>query len=278
MMPFIRKGRFVMTDSVNNMHSINNTSLNKSVSFKPCIIIPVYNHHQKITQVIAQLAPMHIACIMIDDGSNNDCQQALEKIQQDNSWVTLFRLAENQGKGAAVCFALQQALQQGFTHALQVDADGQHNLADLPRFLEISQQFPQHIISGSRVYDSVPSNRRYGRLLTDVWVWINTLSFDIKDSMCGYRLYPLAQTTEVLKKYTIGQRMDFDTDIMVKHYWEGIGVKHVETAVIYDDDIISHFDLWQDNIRITLMHTRLFFGMLKRLPILLYRKFTYAQH
>lgn len=245
------------------------------LEFNPCVIIPVYNHHQKISQVITQLQALNIACILVDDGSDSDCRDALIDIDQNNTWITLYRLKENQGKGAAVCYALKQALQSGYTHALQVDADGQHNLAELPQFLKLSQEFPQHLISGSRLYESMPGNRRYGRQLTDVWVWINTLSFDIKDSMCGYRLYPLKQTIRVLNKYAIGQRMDFDTDIIVKHYWEGVGIKNMTTDVIYDDDIISHFDLWKDNIRITLMHTRLFFGMLKRLPLLLYRKLTF---
>ena len=245
-------------------------------SFNPCIIIPVYNHHQKIIPVIARLKAYNTPCMLIDDGSDLPCKEVLQQIDADNDWVTLYRLDPNQGKGAAVCMALHKARQQGFTHALQVDADGQHNLDDLPRFLALGRQYPTDVISGSRVYDTVPGNRRYGRLVTDVWVWINTLSLEIKDSMCGYRLYPLTQTVAVIDKYSVGRRMDFDTDILVRLYWEGLGVKHVDTAVIYDDEIISHFDLWKDNIRISLMHARLFFGMLKRLPKLLFRKLTHA--
>lgn len=244
--------------------------------FRPCIIIPVYNHHQKIAAVIAQLQPLAIPCLLVDDGSNEECREVLRRIAASQPWITLFRQEPNQGKGAAVCFALCQAHQRGFTHALQVDADGQHNLADLPAFLALGRQYPDAVISGARIYDSVPGNRRYGRLVTDVWVWINTLSLEIRDSMCGYRLYPLAATIRVLDKYRIGRRMDFDTDILVKLFWEGVRVRHVETAVIYHDDIISHFDLWRDNIRISRMHAGLFFGMLRRIPWLLYRKWHHA--
>lgn len=249
-----------------------------NTSFNPCIIIPVYNHHRKIAAVINQLQPLNIPCLLVDDGSADECRDALQQIAASHPWITLFRQEPNQGKGAAVCFALRQAHRRGFTHALQVDADGQHNLADLPAFLALGQQYPADVVSGLRVYDSMPGNRRYGRLVTDVWVWINTLSLAIKDSMCGYRLYPLAATLRVLDKFPIGQRMDFDTDILVKLYWEGCGVQHVETAAIYHEDILSHFDLWRDNIRISLMHARLFFGMIRRIPLLLYRKFCHAPH
>jgi hypothetical protein len=166
----------------------------------------------------------------------------------------------------------EKALAEGYTHAVQIDADHQHDPADIPRLLALSQANPEALITGIPVYDnSVPKSRLYGRYATHVMVWINTLSLSIRDSMCGFRVYPLAQTLQVWRSEAVGKRMQFDTEIMVRMYWSGITVLSLPTAVTYPADGVSHFDLWRDNLRISSMHTRLFFGMLRRLPTLLAR-------
>lgn len=241
-------------------------------NFNPCAIIPVYNHQQKISDVVRGLHAYNLQCILIDDGSEENCANVLRNLAQQNNWIHLQRLEKNQGKGVAVCAGLRTAFNLGFTHALQVDADGQHDLNDVPKFIERARKFPSAIISGSRTYEAMPAARRSGRKLTDFWVRINTLSNQIKDSMCGYRLYPLAQTIDLIQRKKIGRRMDFDTDILVHLYWSGLSVENIETHIIYHDDVPSHFDIWKDNVRISWMHTRLFFGMLIRIPQLLLRR------
>jgi len=161
----------------------------------------------------------------------------------------------------------------GYSHALQIDADGQHDVRDIPAFLAASVAQPDSVICGCPVYDaSVPKGRLYGRYLTHVWVWINTLSFDIKDSMCGFRVYPLEPTVALIDATAIGRRMDFDVEVLVRLYWRGVGVVNQPTHVSYPSDGISHFRVWLDNVLISRMHTQLFFGMLLRLPALLWRK------
>ena len=117
----------------------------------------------------------------------------------------------------------------------------------------------------------MPKGRLYGRYLTHVWVWINTLSLAIKDSMCGFRVYPLVRTLAAIVP-SIGKRMDFDPEIAVRLVWAGTQVVNLPTRVTYPADGVSHFDVWRDNLRISAMHTRLFFGMLWRLPGLLWRR------
>ena len=238
--------------------------------FKPCVIIPVYNHHQHINTVLDGLG-QDIPCLIIDDGSASPCREILQDIARDRPRVELIRLQQNQGKGVAVTTGLKHAHQQGFSHALQIDADGQHDTGDLPHFLDKARRHPQAVVAGIRSYEEMPPKRRYGRMLTDFWVWVNTLSFTIKDSMCGYRLYPLEETMALLTGTGVGRRMDFDTDILVRLYWRGLVIEQLETRIRYHEDSVSHFDLLQDNIRITKMHTRLFFGMLVRLPTLMAR-------
>lgn len=237
----------------------------------PCIVIPVYNHHQSMHAVTQRLKDYKLPCIIIDDGSDDACRVALEAIAKAEPWVTLHRLSHNQGKGAAVCAGFKLAFQLGYSHALQIDADGQHDIADIPKFIAAAERQPEAIITGARVADGISAARHYGRKLTDGLVWLQTLSFNIKDSMCGYRLYPLASTMQFLDKYSVGQRMDFDTDILVRLYWRNIHVEQISTKVIYREGIPSHFDMLRDNMRITRMHTLLILGMLIRLPLLVKR-------
>jgi len=243
------------------------------MSFKLCLIIPVYNHHLKLSEMICQLRELHIPCIILDDGSDASCKKALRKLAQSEHWIELVRFEVNRGKGAVVCDGLRLAHQKGYTHGLQIDGDGQHNSNDIPQFIENANRHPNAVICGMRSYAAMPNGRRYGRCLTDVWVWINTLSFTIKDSMCGFRLYPLTQAINTLNHYNIGQRMDFDTDVLVKLYWDEVKFEHIKTSVVYQDDIVSHFDMVKDNIRISKMHTKHFFGMLLRAPRLIAKNF-----
>ncbi len=239
--------------------------------FKPCVIIPIYNHPEKIESVIERILRDAFPCIIIDDGSTQPCKGIIEALVKNKPNVFLLRFETNRGKGAAVCDGLRTAFQQGYTHALQVDADGQHDLGDTIKFMSIAERHPNAVVTGIRIVTNAPISRRLGRVLTDVLVWINTLSFSIKDSMCGYRLYPLSSTIVLLDRTQVGERMDFDTDILVRLYWEGLTVRQLKTRVIYDDKIRSHFDLIKDNGRISCMHTKLFFGMLMRLPFLVSR-------
>ena len=230
-----------------------------------CFVIPCYNHGETIETVLNNIAVYQLPCFLIDDGSSADTAQQLEQVADNFSWVTLKRLPINQGKGGAVMAGVELALQQGHRYAIQIDADGQHNCQDIDRLLEASIQHPNALISGQPEYDdSVPKHRFIARYITHFWVWVETLSFSLKDSMCGFRIYPLQPTYNIIRKYRIGKRMDFDIEIMVRLYWAGIDSVFVPTKVIYPQNGLSHFKAFNDNLRISWMHTRLFFGMLLR--------------
>jgi len=241
---------------------------------KVCAVVPVYNHGAAVGAVVRALLGYGLPCVLVDDGSDADCAQVLVNLSIAHpEQVTLTRLSVNQGKGGAMMEGLRLAQQLGYSHALQIDADGQHDVRDIPAFLAASVAQPDSVICGCPVYDaSVPKGRLYGRYLTHVWVWINTLSFDIKDSMCGFRVYPLEPTVALIDATAIGRRMDFDVEVLVRLYWRGVGVVNQPTHVSYPSDGISHFRVWLDNVLISRMHTQLFFGMLLRLPALLWRK------
>ncbi|HDZ8896144.1 TPA: glycosyltransferase family 2 protein [Aeromonas dhakensis] len=224
----------------------------------PCILIPCYNHAGPLAAVLARLAEFELPCLLVDDGSEPVAAAALDALAAQHPWVSLLRHSHNQGKGGAVMTGLRRAHELGFSHALQVDADGQHDLTDLPALLAEARQHPAALVSGRPLYDdSVPKGRLYGRYITHVWVWIETLSFAIKDSMCGFRVYPLASTCALLERVALGRRMDFDTEVMVRLHWAGVPMRFVPTRVIYPVDGRSHFRLFRDNLDISWMHTRL---------------------
>lgn len=224
----------------------------------PCLLIPCYNHAGPLAAVLARLAEFELPCLLVDDGSEPVAAAALDALAAQYPWVSLLRHSHNQGKGGAVMTGLRRAHDLGFSHALQVDADGQHDLTDLPALLAEARQHPAALVSGRPLYDdSVPKGRLYGRYITHVWVWIETLSFAIKDSMCGFRVYPLASTCALLERVALGRRMDFDTEVMVRLHWAGVPMRFVPTRVIYPVDGRSHFRLFRDNLDISWMHTRL---------------------
>jgi glycosyltransferase involved in cell wall biosynthesis len=244
--------------------------------FKPCIVVPVYNHEHAIGAVLQGLLRHGVPCILVDDGSAPSCAAVLDALAaQHGQQVQLERLPYNQGKGAAVLAGFRLAGRLGYTHVLQIDADGQHATGDVPQFFACAAAHPAAIIAGHPVYDaSVPKARLYGRYATHIWVWINTLSLDIKDSMCGFRVYPVAPVNALAARHAIGVRMNFDTDILVRLFWDGLQVINLPTRVSYPADGVSHFRVWRDNVLISWMHTQLFFGMLPRIPKLLARKWT----
>jgi len=238
------------------------------------VLIPVYNHEHAIGATLDAVLAQDCAVLLVDDGSDEACARVLVELSERHSdQVKLLRLTQNGGKGAAVKAGLRALLAAGYSHGLQVDADGQHDIDDLPRLLAAARQHPHSLVSGYPEYDAdVPRIRFYGRYLTHVWVWINTLSLDIRDTMCGFRVYPLAAVVEMLEQEPCGDRMDFDPEVMVRWYWRGGRVIGLPTRISYPLDGVSHFDVFKDNLRITRMHTRLFFGMLLRLPAILGRR------
>ena len=239
-----------------------------------CIVIPNYNHTIFLEELISELVQFNLPIIMVNDASNAQATALFRALALKHQLLTVIEHQINQGKGGAVQTGLHAALKQGYSHALQVDADGQHNLDDVDKLLTESKSFPKALISGKPIYDeSIPKSRYYARNITHFWVWIETLSFKIKDTMCGYRVYPLAATVALLQQQKLGKRMDFDIEVMVRLFWKNVEFRFIDTAVDYPEHGVSHFRALEDNILISWMHTRLFFGMLPRIPQLIFRKF-----
>lgn len=227
------------------------------------VVVPVYNHAAAITAVVDGIRSSKIPCLLVDDKSDIECRTVLERLKKDG--VDLINLDKNGGKGHATISGFEYAWHRGFTHVLQIDADGQHDTGDISKFLDEAHAYPDALICGLPIFDTdAPFSRRYGRWLTHVWVWINTLSFSMGDAMCGFRLYPLEKTISQIRKNNIEQGMGFDIDIAVRLMWDKVPVKNIKTRVNYPMDGTSHFRMFRDNFLISKLHAKLFFTMVYR--------------
>ncbi len=248
--------------------------MSSTAAFRACVVVPVYNHHATLARLIRALSATGLDCWLVDDGSDAHCAQVIESLAAGNApWVHCLRLEVNQGKGAAVFAGLRAALAMGFTHAVQIDADLQHDPARIGEFLAAARAHPDAVINGLPQYDaSIPAIRLHGRRVTTVLVWLHTLSFRIADAMCGFRVYPIAPAVAVDDRTPISRRMAFDADLIVRLFWAGTPVINLRTPVTYPADGVSHYRMVRDNVRMTAVHFRLFGGMLLRLPKLLPRR------
>lgn len=227
----------------------------------PWIVIPCFEHGPALRGVIASLERFGLPAIVVDDGSGPETRSILDELAAAHPWLEVHHHARNQGKGVAVTTGYRLAAERGASHALQLDADGQHEAADVPRFLEAMAKHPDALVLGVPVFDaSVPRSRLYGRQISRALVWLFTLSFDVRDPLCGFRGIPLAPVLRLLERGALGAHMDFDPELVVRLYWEGIEVVSLPTAVRYPAGGLSHFDVVWDDLRLAWLYVRLAAG------------------
>lgn len=228
--------------------------------FNPVIIIPCFNHADAFVAVAKQLDEHKLPIIVVDDGSEQNQSKKLKQTCLIHNY-TYIKHEKNAGKGAAMITGFRKAMEMGFSNAIQIDADGQHDIKDITKFIELAKQNPKALIVGQPIYDSsAPKSRLIGRKITNFWVAVETLNTHMPDAMCGFRMYPVKETNHILSSLRF-MRMGFDIEILVKLYRMGIKVITTETRVIYPKSGISHFRILRDNIFISLLHTYLCCGL-----------------
>ncbi len=225
--------------------------------FAPCALVPTYDNPRTVRGVVERLRRHDLPVVVVDDGSGAEGRRAAAALG-DDGLAHVVRRERNGGKGAAVKDGFRVARNLGFTHAVQVDADGQHDLDDVPRFLAAAREDPGALILGRPVFDgTAPSARRRGRLVSRFFTDLETAGRRIDDPLCGFRVYPLEAA---LRAGTRADRMDFDAEVAVRMVWAGCRTVNLDTRVRYlsaDEGGVSHFRMFRDNVRISLAHTRL---------------------
>lgn len=233
-----------------------------------CLVIPHYRHERPLIDMLDSLVSFGMPIYVVDDASGDAVLSLLRTAIGSCPSVTLIERSNNGGKGAAMMTGLSAAYEAGFSHALSIDADGQHNVEDIYKMLGFSEQEPQHLITGSPIFgEDIPSSRLHGRKLTNGLVRLETGKIDFPDAMCGFRVYPLALVIPLFSSVGYRTRMEFDVEILVRAAWAGVPVTSMETQVVYPKDGRSHFNMVADNFRLTVMHILLLVGGLLRLPL-----------
>jgi uncharacterized protein (DUF2062 family) len=212
---------------------------------KPCVIIPCYNHVTTVAAV-ARGARAHCPVIVVDDGSTLPLPALPD--------CTLVKLECNQGKAAALRAGFRRAAELGFTHAITMDADGQHFAEDLPRFLALLATHPDALIVGVRDFHSAgcPTHRRRSNAVSTFWYRVET-GVRLGDTQCGFRGYPLALTKRLKIR---SSRYAYELEFLVRAAWVGTAIVPLAVKCAYAPDQVgqSHFRPLRDLAHITLMN------------------------
>ncbi|MDR1922330.1 MAG: glycosyltransferase family 2 protein [Candidatus Adiutrix sp.] len=220
---------------------------------KALAVIPVFNHGATLRAVAEGTLAVHPRLLVVDDGSDEPAAPLLAGLP-----LTVLRHQTNRGKGAAITTAAAYALEAGFTHIITLDADGQHDPAQLPDFLARMALTPRAFIVGARDFagaGDVPFSSRFGRGFSEFWMFIQTTR-RVSDMQSGYRAYPLAALTRLKVR---DRHYSFEIEVLVKAAWGGFEIAEIPVRVHYPkrSERVSHFRSFRDNFRITILNTRL---------------------
>ncbi|HVA15617.1 MAG TPA: glycosyltransferase family 2 protein [Stellaceae bacterium] len=246
------------------------------------VIIPSYNTGAKLFETVAQARARWSPVWVVIDGSTDGTGTELARRGAGDPGLRVLIQRRNGGKGAAILAGLRAAQASGFTHALTMDADGQHSAATIPAFMAASQQEPQSLILGLPVFDaSAPRLRVEGRRVSNGLANLETLWLGIGDSLCGFRVYPIAELRTVMESSRWMRRFDFDVEAAVRLCWRGLSPVNLPVAIRYfrpDEGGVSHFHYLRDNVLLAGMHGRLLAGFFLRLPQLIARRARSSRH
>jgi glycosyltransferase involved in cell wall biosynthesis len=227
--------------------------LRNETRLKIAAIVPVFNHAGTVGRVIEEVRAAMVevgeggGVIVVDDG----CTDGSSDVLRGMAGITLLVHSCNGGKGRALMTAFRHAESLGCTHAVTVDADGQHCVSDVERLVEVAREFPDDVVIGQRDLESagenVPARSKKGRDAATFWLRIQT-GRHIPDSQCGLRVYPLKH---VLKGRYRFWRFDFETEVLARMAWAGLRVQSVPITCIYfaPGQRVSHFRPVLDTLR-----------------------------
>lgn len=237
------------------------------------LLIPSYNTGSKLLETVRDARRYWQPVWIVIDGSTDGSTDALLAQVAGDANVRVFVLPRNQGKGAAILYALREAQVAGYTHVLTMDADGQHPAALIPNFMAMSCTYPHAVIFGQPVFDaSAPAVRVYGRKLSNGLANLQTLWRGIGDSLFGFRVYPIAPLRDIMEGQRWMRRFDFEPEAAVRLCWQGVRPIQMRAPVKYfsaSEGGVSHFNYVRDNARLVWMNLRLLLEFVVRLPLLL---------
>jgi len=248
------------------------------------VVIPSYNTGTLVLQTVREVRQMWAPVLVVVDGSSDGSGEALAAMARSDPGLRVLRLPCNGGKGAAVLQGLRLAAAEGFTHVLTFDADGQHPASHVAPFMAASMQNPAMSIMGVPVFSAdAPALRVGGRKISNWWARLET-GGATRDSLFGFRVYPIAPLLRIMQGGKRMRRFDFDPEAAVRLCWAGVRPLHLPAPVKYltrAEGGVSHFRYWRDNLLLIRMHVALMVtGLALHLPTMLHlaRRTPPAQH
>ena len=225
------------------------------MQIKPVIVIPTYNNERTVVDVVKGACTSGLPVIVVNDGSTDETGRLLEGIPG----IALLAFPKNRGKGAALRRAFEWCLEHHFTHAITMDADGQHLAGDIEIFLEKTGEDPKALWIGDRLLPVdgslvQPPRSRFGRRFGAFWYRFYT-GLSIRDTQCGFRVYPLVTFSATGCRK---DRFEYEIEALILAAWRGIPVKSVPVHLLYQtrQERVSHFRPIVDFVRISKVNTR----------------------
>jgi glycosyltransferase involved in cell wall biosynthesis len=232
------------------------------------ILIPSYNTGPRLFETIAQVRGLEYRVIVVIDGSTDGTGERLVREAERDPALLACVLPRNQGKGAAILHGLRLARECGFTHALTMDADGQHSISHVNEMIAASLAHPRAMVLGFPLFDeTAPRIRVFGHRIANWCTGLVTSRNVIADSLFGFRVYPIMPLLETFERTSTMRRFDFDSEAVIRLCWQGVRPINLATPVRYfrrDEGGVSHFKYLRDNMLLAAMYCRLLSAALPR--------------
>jgi glycosyltransferase involved in cell wall biosynthesis len=232
-----------------------------TVSATHLILIPSYNPGPRLLATVREALACWRPVWVVVDGSTDGSHAAVEELERIEPGLRVIHRPRNGGKGAAVLTGAEAARAAGFTHALVMDADGQHPAERIADFMAASKSAPAVLILGRPIFGpDAPLVRLLGRKLSVALVRLEIFGPGIDDPLYGFRVYPLAALVRVLQDTRGGRHYDFDAEAAVRLVWAGTPTVNLPARCRYlspAEGGTSHFHYLRDNLRMIWLHTRL---------------------
>jgi glycosyltransferase involved in cell wall biosynthesis len=211
-----------------------------------CAVIPTYNNGGTVADVVRGVLRQGLPVIVVDDGSTDDTAQRLEGLEIDR-----VRHARNQGKGRALKTGLEEARRLGYRFALTLDADGQHDPADIPAL--VAAAGPRTLVIGSRnlTAEGMPAGNTFANRFSNFWFTVQT-GRKLPDTQTGFRVYPLE---DIPSLRLLTSRYEAELALLVFSAWKNLRIVPVPVRVYYPEDRVSHFRPFADFSRISVLNT-----------------------
>ena len=202
-------------------------------------LIPAWNEAVRMCPIV-EATRAYLPVLVVDDGSEDGTAAVAEA-----AGATVVRHAENQGKGVALMTGFNWALEQGYQAVLTLDADGQHDPADVPKFLAAYENGAGDLIVGQRDFSKMPFPRFFVNPLGS-WLLSLVLGTRIPDNQSGYRLYS-RRFLESLELTTTG--FELEVEVIIQAVCRGVRIGWVDIRTIYGIDKVSYFHPIKDTAR-----------------------------